>query len=60
MDTLDAAFEVERQLVQLVLERPDIAEGIRARLVDRDNAPVWQPARLEDIPAPALQGVRAL
>ncbi|MFT8891982.1 MAG: enoyl-CoA hydratase/isomerase family protein [Acetobacter papayae] len=60
VETLEAAFEVERRLVRLVLERPDIVEGIRARLVDRDNAPVWQPARLADIPAPALQGLRAL
>ncbi|MFT8657453.1 MAG: enoyl-CoA hydratase/isomerase family protein [Acetobacter papayae] len=60
VDTLDAAFDVERSLVRLVLERPDIAEGIRARLVDRDNAPVWQPARLADIPAPVLQALHVL
>lgn len=60
VDTLEAAFDVERALVQLVLERPDIAEGIRARLVDRDNAPLWQPARLEEISASALQTLRAV
>lgn len=60
LETLEAVFEVERGLVQHVLERPDIAEGIRARLVDRDNAPLWQPARLEDIPAHALHDLRAL
>mgnify|MGYP004721924973 CR=1 FL=1 len=60
LETLEAVFEVERGLVQHVLERPDIAEGIRARLVDRDNAPLWQPAPLEDLPAPAPHDLPAL
>lgn len=31
------------------LEAPDFSEGVRAALIDKDNKPVWQPARLEDI-----------
>jgi enoyl-CoA hydratase len=28
---------------------PDFLEGVRARVVDKDNAPRWQPARLADV-----------
>ncbi|MCX8506573.1 MAG: enoyl-CoA hydratase/isomerase family protein, partial [Alphaproteobacteria bacterium] len=28
---------------------PDFVEGIRALLIDKDNKPDWQPARIEDI-----------
>ena len=31
------------------LEAKDFYEGVRAALVDKDNKPVWQPSRLEDI-----------
>jgi enoyl-CoA hydratase len=31
--------------------RPDFAEGIRARIVDKDNQPRWEPARIEDVTA---------
>lgn len=27
----------------------EAAEGIRALVIDKDNAPVWQPARIEDV-----------
>ena len=31
------------------LDARDFAEGVRAALIDKDNAPRWMPARLEDI-----------
>ena len=31
--------------------RPDLAEGIRALLVDKDKQPAWSPARLADVRA---------
>lgn len=55
--SLQEAFAVEGRLVRYMLGRADFAEGVRARLIDRDNAPVWQPACLADVDVTALQAV---
>jgi enoyl-CoA hydratase len=48
---LRAALEQEYRLVMwFALTRPDLVEGIRAQLVDKDRAPVWQPATLAELP----------
>lgn len=36
-------------LARHLIGRPDFSEGVRAQLVDRDRAPRWQHARLEDV-----------
>lgn len=33
----------------------EAAEGIRALVIDKDNAPVWQPARIEDVTPEMVQ-----
>ncbi len=48
---LRAVLEQEYGLVDwFVTTRPDLVEGIRAQLVDKDRAPRWQPAALADLP----------
>ncbi len=40
---------LEYRLAARMIMRPDFAEGVRAVLVDKDNAPHWAPARAEDV-----------
>jgi enoyl-CoA hydratase len=36
------------------LARPDLAEGVRAVLIDKDHKPAWQHASVSDVPASAI------
>ena len=36
-------------MVHRLLEAGDFAEGVRALLVDKDKAPRWRHARIEDV-----------
>ena len=44
-DEMRQEFAVAAHIVQ----RPDFNEGVRALLIDKDNAPKWNPARAEDV-----------
>jgi enoyl-CoA hydratase len=51
-DTLtdvDAALDLDFKLAIKMMRRPDLAEGIRAVLVDKDHAPKWSPATLAEV-----------
>jgi enoyl-CoA hydratase len=47
--TLEQALDAEFALTQTTMAHPDFAEGVRAMVVDKDRAPVWHPARIEDV-----------
>lgn len=47
--TLKDELKTEFRLVWRFLEHPNLREGIRAALIDKDKAPKWQPANLEDV-----------
>ena len=42
-------MRAEYGLAAHVSMRPDFIEGVRALLVDKDNAPVWNPATPEGV-----------
>lgn len=53
LPNLEAALEQEFRLVSWFIEQHDLREGIRAQVIDKDRAPKWSPATLEDVD-PAL------
>lgn len=46
---LEDVFAAEARAAEFMIGHPDYLEGIRARLVDKDNDPKWQPAAIEDV-----------
>ena len=49
--TTDFADEMRREygVAAHVVQRPDFVEGVRALIVDKDNAPRWYPATPEGV-----------
>jgi enoyl-CoA hydratase len=47
--SLKEALKLEFRCAVRCLRGHDHYEGVRAKMVDKDNAPDWQPARLEDV-----------
>jgi enoyl-CoA hydratase len=44
-----AAMRMEYRLTRHFMARPDFYEGVRAAVIDKDQAPRWQPAALADV-----------
>jgi enoyl-CoA hydratase len=51
---IEEALRVEFRIVSRICRMADFYEGVRAVIIDKDNRPVWQPARLEDVDPAAL------
>jgi enoyl-CoA hydratase/carnithine racemase len=47
--TLADCFRMELGLVYHCFERGDFIEGVRALIIDKDNAPQWNPAQMKDV-----------
>jgi len=47
--SLEACLDQEFRVTLSRIRDPDFVEGIRAAVVDKDNAPRWVPGRLEDV-----------
>lgn len=47
--SFDECMKMEFRIAHHILKRPDFYEGVRAVIVDKDNAAKWQPASLAEI-----------
>jgi enoyl-CoA hydratase len=54
-----ANMAMEYRIGARVVQRHDFLEGVRAVIVDKDNAPKWNPARLEDVGEDLLDSIFA-
>ncbi len=54
-----ANMAMEYRIASRVLTRPDFAEGVRAVIVDKDNAPTWNPATAEGVTGELLDAIFA-
>ncbi len=54
-----ANMAMEYRIGSRVIVSPDFAEGVRAVIVDKDNAPRWQPATPEGVTAALLDAIFA-
>lgn len=53
---LAGCLAMELALTRVVVhEHPDFVEGVRSVLVDKDGAPKWQPARVEEVDPAAIR-----
>lgn len=51
-----ACLRMERDLVRRTFEHGEVIEGVRALVIDKDNAPRWQPAALEEVTREMVDG----
>jgi len=47
--SLGDCFRMEAGMTRGCFSQGDFVEGVRALIIDKDNAPQWQPARIEDV-----------
>ncbi|MFD9814090.1 enoyl-CoA hydratase/isomerase family protein [Streptomyces sp. NPDC059080] len=49
LGSLERVLDQDYRIASAALASPDLVEGIRARIVDKDRSPRWSPARLKDV-----------
>jgi len=47
--TFEDCMRLEYRIVSRMVHGHDFYEGVRAVIIDKDNQPAWQPARLRDV-----------
>ncbi|TDD80756.1 enoyl-CoA hydratase/isomerase family protein [Saccharopolyspora karakumensis] len=55
LDTLEDCLEQEYRTSCALLSSPDLVEGIRAQVVDKDRNPQWSPGLLDEVSADVVE-----
>ena len=42
-------FTAELKAAEYIIRHPDYIEGVRARLLDKDNQPRWSPDKISEV-----------
>jgi enoyl-CoA hydratase/carnithine racemase len=53
--TVAECLRMERTMVRHSFEGKEVLEGIRARVIEKDNAPQWSPATLDEVSAEQVE-----
>jgi enoyl-CoA hydratase/carnithine racemase len=53
--SLKDIFRMELGMATRCTQRPDLREGIRARLIDRDQSPVWSFSSVAEVPEDVVE-----
>ena len=59
LSTFAENMAMEYRIAARVINRPDFAEGVRAVIVDKDNAPKWDPATPEGVSDELIESIFA-
>lgn len=49
LDSLEAVLDQEYRVSSTAFTRPDLVEGVRAQIIDKDRNPRWRPAGLAEV-----------
>jgi enoyl-CoA hydratase/carnithine racemase len=52
---MEKVYEADFLAMQFIVRHPDFLEGVRARIIDKDDQPRWQPESINDVD---LSGLR--
>jgi enoyl-CoA hydratase len=57
LNSLDLVLEQDLRVSTGLFARPDLAEGIRAQVIDKDRSPRWNPATLDAVRAHTVRSI---
>ncbi|MFD0019978.1 enoyl-CoA hydratase/isomerase family protein [Streptomyces sp. NPDC058382] len=55
LDGLEAVLDQEYRVSSTAFTRPDLVEGVRAQIIDKDRNPRWNPAGLAEVTAAEVE-----